>query len=108
LAAPGSGGLGVDDAAWKAVYQRFGALPFNYYSAVDPHEVPAKDFTVGDLADDLADIWVDVKFGLASYQVGRADEAARDWRWSFDAHWGQHAVGALFAIRSWAAGRGLS
>jgi hypothetical protein len=92
-------------AEWKAVYKRFGALPFNYYALVDPHVLPAADFMTGDLADDLTDIWSDLKAGVALHEAGRADEALHEWRWRFDCHWAKHAAEALHALQSWVSQR---
>src|SRR5690349_3135565 len=56
---------------WQRVFQRFGTLPFNYYSeCFDPLVVPAEEPVTADLADDLADIWRDVKGGLLLYDAG--------------------------------------
>jgi hypothetical protein len=90
----------------EAIYRRFGALPFNYYSEADPLIVPASDTMTGDLADDLADVWSELKVGLLLHQAGKTHEAAHEWRWRFDAHWGQHAVSALHALHSWLAAHG--
>jgi hypothetical protein len=92
-----------DASAWDAIYRRFAALPISYYSEVDPLIVPAADNLTGDLADDLADIWSDLKVGVILQEAGKLDEAAHEWRWRFDAHWGQHAVSALHALHSWLA-----
>lgn len=83
------------------VFRRFGALPFNYYSVMDPLDAPPGDPMVGDLADDLIDIWQDLKVGLRLLQTGRLEEARCEWRWSFDSHWGQLAASALYVLQSW-------
>lgn len=101
FAHPDSEETGPDSSAREAVYRRFGALPFNYYSLVDPLIVPAADSMTGDLADDLADIWSDLKVGITLHRASKVNEALHEWRWRFDAHWGQHAVAALFALQSW-------
>src|SRR2546430_602877 len=45
----------LSDEDYRRVYERFGALPFNYYSeCFDPLIVPAEEPVVADLADDLA------------------------------------------------------
>jgi hypothetical protein len=94
----------VPDAATRnAIYRRFAALPINYYSEVDPLIVPSSDNLTGDVADDLADIWSDLKVGLMLHQAGNEKEAGHEWRWRFDVHWGQHAVSALHALHSWLA-----
>ena len=91
----------VADEAWKQVYRRFGALPFNYYAqCFDPGELPG-EASLADLADDLADIWRDRKEGLSLYAAGHLDSAAWAWRWGFWHHWGLHAAGAIYALHFW-------
>jgi hypothetical protein len=87
---------------WKAIYDRVSrALPQTWYltyfdltEALNPDQVPV----IGDLADDLADIYRDLKPGL------RATESQDDavmgtalfqWQFSFQRHWGDHAVNAM-------------
>ena len=82
-------------------YRRFGALPLNYYSVVDPLVVPAGDSMTGDLADDLADIWRDLKSGCLVQERGDLDQAIAEWRWSYCTHRGAHAAAAQFVLQSW-------
>lgn len=52
----------------------------------------------GDIADDLVDIYCDLKRGLASYSEGTEGhslDAVWDWKFHFDIHWGKHLVDAL-------------
>jgi hypothetical protein len=94
----------VSDESWKRVYRRFGALPFNYYShCFDPRELPNGVATTADLADDLADIWRDLKRGLSLFGAGHVQAAAREWRRSFWQHWGRHAAGGIYALHCWLA-----
>jgi len=87
---------------WLVIYRRFGAMPFNYYAAYsEPHDTADPSPGIGDLADDLADIWRDLKGGLALYQKGNLAAAAWEWRDSFNIHWGRHAAGALYALQCW-------
>jgi hypothetical protein len=87
---------------WKKVHARFASLPLGYYSACfDPLAMPAEEPVVGDLADDLADIWRDLRPGLALFEAGQFDAAAYHWRFNFDVHWARHAVGALYALQAW-------
>lgn len=84
------------------IFRRFGALPFNYYATLcDPREICNSEVTMGDLADDLADIWRDLKRGLGLYEMGRHTAAAWDWRYSFRSHWARHATSALEALYRW-------
>ena len=86
---------------WQDVFRRFGALPFNYYSYTNPHIMPGEDLFTGDLADDLADIWQDLRVGLWAYRAGDLVAAESEWRSSFKIHWGRHAADALLALHCW-------
>jgi len=87
---------------YDAAFRRFGALPINMYATCDPLVVPCEEPGVGDVADDLADIYADLHRGLAMYRAGDTDAAAWEWSFNFRAHWGDHAVGALAALQAFA------
>lgn len=92
----------ISDDEWTKVFKRFRALPFNYYGEVfNPLIVPAEEPVVADLADDLADIWRDLKPGLQLFEAGHHSAAAWHWRFLFKIHWGHHAIGALYALHYW-------
>ena len=97
----------ISHSEWTAIHKRFGALPFNYYHVFSsptklktgrPEEAEA---VIGDLADDLADIYRDLKEGLLLYENGRIAEAIWHWNHDFYAHWGEHASSALYALHSY-------
>ena len=95
---------GVSDEMWRRVYERAGCLPFNDYSSVlDPHEVPAKGTGTEDLADDIADVYRDLKDGLNLLDSGCRKDAWLHFRMFFWIHWGQHAVSAMGALHVWCA-----
>lgn len=74
----------ASDEEWEVVFRRFGALPFNYYAqCLEPLVVPCEEPVVSDLADDLADIWRDVKGGLALYDSGHPTAAVWEWKHHF-------------------------
>lgn len=53
------------------------------------------------LADDLADIWRDMKRGLLALDAGAAeDDVIWEWRFGFRTHWGRHATEALRALHA--------
>ena len=57
----------------------------------------------GSLADDLTDIYFDLREGLNWVARADPDHAASVWRHSYRVHWGQHLVDAnrhLYAINS--------
>lgn len=92
----------VGDDEWKKVYARAAALPIQYYSSYfDPLVVPPEDHEIGDLADDVADIYRDLSAGLALFDAGHEEEAQWEIRFSFLTHWGRHASGAIRALHCW-------
>jgi len=100
-------GESADDGAWQVVYRRAAALPFNYYSSVfDPQVVPPEEPGIGDLADDLADIYRDLSGGLSLSAAGHLPEAEWTFLFSFQSHWGRHASSAIGALHCWFADTG--
>lgn len=80
-------------------------LPLQYYSEqFDPLTVPpAEDATIGDIADDISDIFADVRKGLYYFDRGQFSDAAWEWSFGFQIHWGRHAVCAIRALHAWLA-----
>lgn len=92
----------IPDANYRQVFNRFGVLPFNYYSKqFNPLLVPGENPCIADLADDMADIWRDLKPGLKQFDAGLVEAAVWEWRNSFQGHWGHHAASAIFALHCW-------
>ena len=95
---------GISDKEWKNIYSRFSSLPVNYYSVFfHPTKINEEEPVVGDLADDLADMYRDIKTGLWLYENKHITEAVWSWRNSFQNHWGRHATSALYALHTWSA-----
>ena len=93
---------GLSDDKWQTVFSRFSALPFTYYSSFfDPSTAVTEEASLGDLADDLADIWRDLKDGLTLFDAGHTGAATFTWRFGFNSHWGRHASSALYALHCW-------
>src|ERR1700730_17831755 len=62
------------------INRSFAALPFNYYRGVlDPSFDAEEQFVTGDLADDLTDIYSELKAGLLVPDGGQQDDAI--WHW---------------------------
>ena len=90
--------VGQDE--WKRVLSKFQDLPINlYYDVFDP--LKAESPVTNSLADDVADIYRDVKEGLLLYKNGRIVEAVWEWRFNFRSHWGAHLTSAQQAIHSY-------
>ena len=98
----------VDTDSWMAVMKEVGhKLAQDYYWMIhepfEPFERPAPEAVIGQLSDDLADIWRDVKSGLQ--ELDRGGEAAVNaavwsWRFTLETHWAQHAGTAIVALNA--------
>ena len=90
-------------SAWDGLYQRLGDAGIGtYYWQVNHFldDQPA-EAGVGDLGDDLADIYLDLRRGFAILDSGGSiNDAVWEWRFSFEHHWGQHAVDGLRVIHT--------
>jgi hypothetical protein len=71
----------------------------------------AAELVFGDIGDDLADIYADVKPGLRAWEMGVDDFLPKivfDWKFPlFGSHWGVHAVSAMRALHPIAFLRGI-
>jgi hypothetical protein len=71
--------------------------PFEiYWDVFDPYEL--SEPVAGSLSDDLLDVYRDLRRGLALWEAGKDGGAVWEWRFHFDAHWGNHATDALRAL----------
>jgi len=69
-----------------------------YREHFDPDPALDDEPCVGDVGDDLMDIYKDLKSGLLAFNSGDAPAALWHWSYLHKVHWGRHAVGALFAL----------
>ncbi len=101
---------------WQSIYQSAADILGEarwYWHHYDPSEAPSDNESpvTGDLADDLADIYGDMKPGLRAW--GRnVDEYLPEFIWTrretlFSSHWGIHAVNALRVLHPLVFLRGL-
>jgi hypothetical protein len=82
------------------IYSRLAArLPFQQYGEVfNPLPVPPEQPVVGDVADDLTDIFAEVDGGLRQYEAGHRTDAVWEWGFYLVHHWGEHATSAMRAL----------
>jgi hypothetical protein len=108
-------GARISHEEWLVVFRRlqrtFG--PYDFYREIyDPAALGDPDGAIdtGDepvvssLADDLADIWRDLRSGLLVWNDAADDirsDLVSEWREAFVSHWGQHLVDGLRAIHWW-------
>lgn len=87
---------------WKEIFERFSGLPLSgYWDVFDPLKEEEKEAVFNTLADDLADIYRDVKENFSLYEAGYIYEAVWQWRFNFLIHWGRHLTGAQRALHSY-------
>lgn len=79
---------------------RLQALPFGFYNVFFTPSNLEDKHVMGDLADDILDIYCDLKEGLALHDRGHEGLAAWTWRFSFHSHWAKHAADALHALQA--------
>ncbi len=83
---------------WQADQQRFSDFPFLHYRELSPCDLNDKPPSIGDIRDDLADIYGDLWHGLQALDRGDGVYAAGYWRESYVQHWGHHASAAMYAM----------
>jgi hypothetical protein len=87
-------------ATLSIIAQRLGEARY-YWHVFDPLDDAENTAVCGDLLDDLGDIYKDVRYALLVFHLGQPDcqeNALWQFKFDFDAHWGQHCVSALPAI----------
>jgi Domain of unknown function (DUF5063) len=88
----------VSDSDWSNLYQslrqKLGDADL-YQEIFNPIE--GKDSVTASLADDIADIYRDLRNGLSLATVEAASPADVIWEWRFGfySHWGNHSMNAL-------------
>lgn len=110
----------VDDVEWKQVFMnvvqilgqiRWYRMNYDWMNNVSDGPNDNEVVEVGDLADDLADIYRDIKPGLRAWDENRDEylpEIVWGWRETlFTSHWGIHAVNALRVLHPLVFLRGL-
>jgi hypothetical protein len=100
------GDFRVPEQGVDAVRAKASALPFRHYSEIFNNLViPPEEPVIGDIVDDLVDIYSDVAPGLALYESGDREGARNHWRFWLSSHWGEHATSAIRALWSYLARR---
>ncbi|MEO8205489.1 MAG: DUF5063 domain-containing protein [Chthoniobacterales bacterium] len=78
---------------------QFHRIPFQYYPEVfSTMDIDSKEVVMGDLLDDLSDIYCDLWHGLQALEQGNREYAIAFWRENYIYHWGGHAASALRAV----------
>ena len=97
---------GIEHEDWKPVFaqlqEKLGPNDL-YWEVFDPLKVEPEEPVAGSLADDLADIWRDLKVGLIHWQTDSAEtrqDVNWQWRFHFQVHWSYHVVDALRALNA--------
>lgn len=91
----------MTDEQWGQLYNQLKEKlgDWNLYQCVfDP--TTDKEAICGSLADDIADIYRDLKEGLVlgTMNHARRENIVWEWRLLYYSHWGHHAMDALLVI----------
>jgi hypothetical protein len=89
----------LDGDSWRKLFWAINALTSDqdpYRTVVDPHA--DTDIVEAALADDLADIYRDVWPATTWDDPEHLDDLLFELRFSFQGHWGRHALEAMRAI----------
>ena len=97
--------VAVSHEQWHACHrrigQRIGAGAGCYWEASYPfaEDEAQAGVGLGDLVDDLADVWRDLENGLLALDAGMSlNDVQWQWRQDYWTHWGHHAAGATRAL----------
>lgn len=94
-------GTRLSEAQWGQLYaflkEKLGDWNL-YWQVFDPTK--DSEATHGSLADDIADIYRDLKEGIILGEAHQAmpEDNIWEWRLGFYSHWGKHAIDALHTI----------
>ena len=98
---PSRPGGRMNEEQWRQLYnllqEKLGDWDL-YWQVFNPNT--DKEADCGSLADDLADIYRDLKDGLVLNEKypARPENAIWQWRLLYYAHWGKHAIDALLTM----------
>jgi len=96
--------LDEDSKKWKVLYSSLGKKfgKYNQYREIfDPYDSGEKEAIYGSLADDIADIYGDIKPGLEIWSKASTKirlQIISNWRFQYEIHWGEHGTSALRAL----------
>lgn len=91
----------VPDDRWEWVKAKIKVLPLRYYQMMfDPCDFEVKEPCTGDLADDIADIYRDLKAGLMMAESDGLEASTSHW-WTLQSHWLAHAIWAFAAVEQY-------
>lgn len=83
----------------ESVRRTGSSIPFQYYSEVsNALGVPSDEPVVGDIVDDLTDVYSHIACGLGLYERGQIEAAMNYWSFWFRHHWGDHVTSAVRAL----------
>lgn len=74
--------VSISHDEWSQFFKKFGGLPVNsYFDVFNP--LQEEEPVINSLADDLADIYRDLKEGLSLFEANHPIDAAWEWRFGF-------------------------
>lgn len=95
---------GMPHGQWKDMYQSLKNKigQFNtYFQVSDPYDIDDRKPMQSIIADDISDIYQDIKPGLQEWENGDANIRLNiiwEWKFGYMTHWGEHATRAYNAL----------
>lgn len=92
----------------QRILGNFSSLSCGYYwhaLEMDPLAEADSQMGMGDVSDDLMDVYGEIRCGFLHFDAGRTDEAIMHWSSSLYIHWGTHATDALSALHRLSIGK---
>ena len=88
------------DDSYQAFFEyRFQQFPLRFYAfSANPFANPPEPSVIGDVAEDITIIYLDLYEGLSLYHGKHVPEAVWFWRESFVQGWGKNLVNAVGAL----------
>ena len=91
----------LPDGAGAKKARRFASLPFQYYQGFSDPANLDQESGIGDLREDLAEVWSDLATGFLHWDRGEVIDAVFHWTITFQGHWGRHASEAMWTLHAW-------
>jgi hypothetical protein len=90
--------IGVWMNNFNALEQHLGKRRNGYLKMFAPYDMNEKEPNHGNLADDICDVYADLRYGLVKWRRGEWQDAAYSWQMRFAGHTGDHVLWALHPL----------
>ena len=92
----------LTDEEWSRLYERLRAVlgpADEFFEIWDSDRTDPRSVVEGSLADALADVYRDLRYGLALDAADAEADAIFEWTQTFWSHWGRHAADGVRVLQ---------